>query len=1644
MNSELPPTLIDYTAQQLSQHMLRRQPGHCVRVDDLIVADARAVAARVAAGLADPVDIHVLTKGVPQDTLEITPDRAVELRNRKRAPLLLLVPAGTSHAASSLDNSFEPVPLIELLKKATAALEKQLASTAVASTVTEVRRVLGRARRVEPWARFLAAVVADPSIGTVGRELWRVGLIPDLGKQGIERRLRHNAKAVSMLARPLRPTARVADRLVAAEVKEGDVRESLLSFFERQDAGELSDPISWTRQLGDHHAGTLTFDQWPLTETQQTALSDIAVTPFRRENGSLDPQCKLRVGEGGRLYCEVSPDNPGSVVVKWTTEPAKVTSVATWRVEVLPPADLRAPDTVPVAATKVRGGRRRATLRVDATEDDLALGTLFVIRVRAQDADGNDLDLEDGRPAAADSDQFEIELHDHVPERNPRKAGAPSLAEAVLRTAVEAGGSLAEDGAAWDSAGQVFTLRVGRRRMVLIPVSRVIAALQERMIRSKGEEAAFDAHSPLSEAVNAVEVSSRPLRIPPALADRRRRLLAAIGDSAPRDLVETLEWTDDLRNQARSYLQSYRRALDTVADAQARSDLLVMDTLTVRVGTASEDVHGLVLLPTHPLRLAWVAAHDRLLREWAAEAAAGSTKAKREALIDLALVSRLTPANLPFTVVDPHGRPMVYAEELTHGAVLYLPPDSAEPEAASDVICAALDISRASPDMSAVAQALTNRIHSYRRAHPGTGAMRMMSVNPGSGAALQRALRPIVLPSEARDPEEQSQTSAAPRMEVIAYSDRLSYTDPVSELRRLQLEVASSETDRSPSHLTPAMGLAVRDLDRLTADHEGHHLAVIQDLARTRVTDPPTEAGSRTASFQDLLTSTASLRGIGDEATNWYIVPTLKARGAGRLESEIVEAHRAHQAAVAASLGLGTTIPAIMVSLGRAELDLLRAAHERADWVATIDHGIGYELFEASESIGFGGGRYLLDYAPDFLEGMGRRLTITTGHDDEVLHILADAMRGLGLSPESGGASNVLGRLMVVSGRLALRLLGDNTLADEAVSLAALIAHLEQRNQLDGRIIVPVDAHPEIFGPQAGSDDEPARRCDLLLIRITQRSLRIECVEVKARRDAVLPQHLADRIVDQLENTERVLQRQFFATDPPRLDATLQRARLVGLLHYYAERSGRYGLIAADKLDEVHRNIDRLEELADPPELTKRGYVVSLRGSAGFPAKHRGVPISVLTADNLGKAGFTAISDVRQAERIVPREPRPAPSAKPPTAHTGSPGRPRETDGNADPVKQTVRPQPAPAAQASAESESHHERANEEARSGPTAAGAGAIGVELGQDGGGAPVNWEVSTKGSPHAFILGIPGQGKSVTTRRVVHEFARQGLPSLILDFHGDMAAAPPAGAHVLDAAAGLPFSPFELNSTDPGQISQTAWEVAEVIAYVCGLGDIQRGHVYKALREAYLSGADAVGASITVPTMEEFADAVEQVEEGARGRNARDRIRPLTDFGLFSTGPTGAFPAAWNAGVVIDLSRLSLETVQLAASAFILRKIYREMFRWQQDGRMRLAVVLDEAHRLAKDVTLPKLMKEGRKYGLSVIVASQGAADFHRDVLGNAGTKIVFRTNYPASKAVAGFLRGRDGQDLSQQIEQLSVGSAYVSTPEQAQARRIYMHQ
>lgn len=1672
--SHVPQLLKDALLSHLQGYVANAEPGHCVRIDDIDHDLALDLGSTLAADLPH-VAVNVL-RSEPRHGLEIRPERAIELRNRKAAPCLLLVPVGEGHAASSLDNSFQRVPVLAAYQSVEGRLLEAIEEPRLRDVVRRNKRWL-RSHHAESWAEFLAELCENPHMVTFGRNLWRVGLIPDLGDEP-ELRLERNRLAVRTLSRPSRPAASIDERLTAGGMQEGAWRVPIRRFCEQRGA-HLANPRIWGQEIAEHHP-ELSFDKWRLAESVHEDLEALEVEPFRRPDGSLDKSSKLDVGADGQLLLRIPENGTAPLVVKWRTDPPKVAAVTKWLLEVVLPEDMRTDEAEPLATTTVKGELRRGTIKVSVDEDSLQHGSRYVVSVTALGEHGDTVALTSGEPAVVDSQEFQVLAGEDVQART-RRSAAVSVPEAVVRAALDGVDDLTEDLVSWDLEGQVFGLRLGNRRGIQVRVCESIVRLQRLAASAPNEPMHFVASASYGAPLEGELVESRSLTLPVTVRRARADFLSALAARGPRDTAESLEWDDELRDAARAYLATYKRALDA-SDPSSVRNLLLLDTFSLAVRRSNEMVYAVVVLPIHPLRLAWIAEHDCVLREWADRLTQVTPRGARPAMVDAHLAAQVMPANLPFSVLDHEGHVAIYAEELTFGAGLYLMPGSVDSEAAAEAVCSVLGLERVGSTMRASSRMVAERINAYEAAHDPGGTLRVLAVNPGSGELVAGALSEL---SPAPVAEADDQFLEDPRrLEVLCYSDSADYISPVPALKDLQRSFRTREFRRRSNHLFPPLSLTVRSVDRLLEDDLPAHLTVIQDVGGPVTTlGPPTE---RDAAFRDLLVPlvTRSYSDKGDLV--WESVPSTGHASGGR-EQDLFVAHRSHQRAMGRALGsVDGAVPCVQVVLDGEHQARINVAHERTDWVIGVDRFVGVDLYEGGPNGGLNQS-YILDYAPDFVEGIGDRLTVTTSHRTEVERLLEGAMRELGLGDVEESVRDVLSTLAVVSGRLALRLLEDSSLAREAVSLAAVVTHLRERGELDGLVVVPVDAHPEIFGASARGEGT-ARRCDLLLVRLGQRSFKIECVEVKSRKEARLPQALADRIVDQVQDTRRLLEARFFAADPPRIDLELQRARLVSLLHYYADRSANHGLIEPERIQEVHRYIDRVGDTGEAAEITMRGYVVSLEGAQGFNKRYGEVPLTVLTAEDLGRLGFTTeaaasgrgpaeersadeLSRLGQREALGPPQPRvgetrqalPAADRKATSAGaaalaTTAPEGERIGGSTEDAAPLPTEPLLAEATVRGEAQSTDQGHASEQAvvpsESGSQGEGSSDSGtplapreleVVLGKDAGGADVVWRVSTKGSPHAFVIGIPGQGKSVSTRKIIRDFSMQGLPSLVFDFHGDMAADPPPGYLVLDAAEGLPFSPFEPDVRKGRPINTTAWEIAEVIGYVAKLGEIQRNHVYKALQRAYAEhGWVGTGLGEAVPTMDDFAVALEAVETGAQGKNARARLQPFTDFGLFADDAEGGFSIldGERNGLVLDVSRIGLEEVQRFAASFMLRRIYREMFTWAQDGTMKLVVVLDEAHRMAKDVTLPKIMKEGRKYGVGVVVASQSAHDFHTDVLGNAGTKVVFRTNYPASKSVGGFLRGRSGIDLTQEIERLAVGVAYVSTPDVAQARKVYM--
>ncbi|MCX6378745.1 MAG: hypothetical protein NT023_04605, partial [Armatimonadetes bacterium] len=121
-----------------------------------------------------------------------------------------------------------------------------------------------------------------------------------------------------------------------------------------------------------------------------------------------------------------------------------------------------------------------------------------------------------------------------------------------------------------------------------------------------------------------------------------------------------------------------------------------------------------------------------------------------------------------------------------------------------------------------------------------------------------------------------------------------------------------------------------------------------------------------------------------------------------------------------------TSIPTVCLDIGHEERRLIGTLHEFTDWVLTVDRHFGVEYFDTPNDpyLSTQSHHYLLDYTPEFIDGLGHRLLVTTECKEEVADILGRAMLELGLSNDEESCNELLMTLETISGRLALRLVG--------------------------------------------------------------------------------------------------------------------------------------------------------------------------------------------------------------------------------------------------------------------------------------------------------------------------------------------------------------------------------------------------------------------------------------------------------------------------------------------------------------------------------------------------------------------------------------------------------------------------------------------
>ena len=201
--------------------------------------------------------------------------------------------------------------------------------------------------------------------------------------------------------------------------------------------------------------------------------------------------------------------------------------------------------------------------------------------------------------------------------------------------------------------------------------------------------------------------------------------------------------------------------------------------------------------------------------------------------------------------------------------------------------------------------------------------------------------------------------------------------------------------------------------------------------------------------------------------------------------------------------------------------------------------------------------------------------------------------------------------------------------------------------------------------------------------------------------------------------------------------------------------------------------------------------------------------------------------------------------------------------------------------------------------------------------------------------------------------------------------------------------------------------------------------------AIAQAYAINGFIAGDKTTwnniAPSLSQVWEMLKHLEitQGGNVRNLNLRIQPLFETGVFVENGSSSFDKMLKQPTIIRLSNLATPELMVAVSRFVLQKIYSVMLSHGPTDKLRLFAVIDEAHKLSYDETLTELIREARKYGVGILLASQSVKDFDRIVFDMVGTKIALQ------------LEGEDAKIMSDNL-------GLLSKDERDQTRNIILHQ
>jgi len=336
-------------------------------------------------------------------------------------------------------------------------------------------------------------------------------------------------------------------------------------------------------------------------------------------------------------------------------------------------------------------------------------------------------------------------------------------------------------------------------------------------------------------------------------------------------------------------------------------------------------------------------------------------------------------------------------------------------------------------------------------------------------------------------------------------------------------------------------------------------------------------------------------------------------------------------------------------------------------------------------------------------------------------------------------------------------------------------------------------------------------------------------------------------------------------------------------------------------------------------------------------------------------------------------------------------------------------------------------------------------------------VYWEFghSDLSNRHLLIFGASGMGKTYAIQCILCELAKAGQNSLIIDYTNgflpnqlepEMKTMLKPNQHVIRQSP-LPINPFRLQTMDLGGIvlpeteTTAAKRITSIFQKVYELGEQQ----FSVLFDAIANGLQMQGARMSLEALMDILEGFLTDETKNKGatQTTLSKIRPFVMDNPFRPGADALdweriFTDKSTHCHIFQLAGLDLHTWRLTTE-FTLWDFYAFL---QGSGSKDDAkvVVLDEVQNLdhREGSPLSKYLREGRKFGVALILATQilsNLAKDERDRLFNAAHKLFFRpadTEIRTFAEIASISTGDKTDVWMKQLASLEKGECYSLGP------------